>query len=172
MANLNRVMLIGRLTRDPEVRAFANGGKVAKFGFAVSYTRQRKNPATGEWEGGETAFVDVEVFNSNRENGRQLADLVEQRLHKGQQVYLEGRLRLNEWTDQQGQKRSKLLVVADSLEFLDPVGSAGTDNSTRVSRPAPSAHRPAGPSPSSNYDEGEPEAFDSNGVEAETKIPF
>jgi single-strand DNA-binding protein len=148
MANLNKVMLIGRLTRDPESRTFANGGKVAKFGFAVAYIRQRKNPTTGDWEGGETAFVDVEVFNSNREGGRQLADLVEQRLRKGQQVYLEGRLRLNEWTDQQGQKRSKLLVVADNLEFLEPPGGG--------SGGAPPARKAPAPATGDHFDEPEP----------------
>src|SRR2546421_13114432 len=79
MANLNKVLLIGRLTRDPEVRTFANGGKVAKFGFAVN--NRRKNVSTGQWED-EPVFVDVDVFNRG-ENGRQ-ADLVEQSLRKGQ----------------------------------------------------------------------------------------
>src|ERR1700747_160784 len=68
MANLNKVMLIGRLTRDPETRTFANGGKVAKFGFAVNFTAPKKNPTTGLREA-EAVFVDVEAFN--RENGRQ-----------------------------------------------------------------------------------------------------
>lgn len=159
MANLNKVMLIGRLTRDPEVRTFANGGKVAKFGFAVNFTLQKKNPATGQWEGGETVFIDVETFN--RENGRQLADLAEQRLRKGHQVFLEGRLRLNEWTDKEGQKRSKLLVVADSLEFLEPRTDGGTgDSGNRVSRPAPAARKPAAPSNNEGFDEPEPEAFE------------
>ena len=81
MANLNKVMLIGRLTRDPEVRTFANGGKVAKFGFAVN--NRKKNQPTGQWED-EPVFLDVEAFN--RENGRKLADLVEQYLKKGDQV--------------------------------------------------------------------------------------
>ena len=78
MANLNKVMLIGRLTRDPEMRTFANGGKVAKFGFAVN--NRKKNQQTGQWED-EPVFLDVEAFN--RETGRKLADLVEQYLRKG-----------------------------------------------------------------------------------------
>src|SRR5438094_2305014 len=108
MANLNKVMLIGRLTRDPEMRTFANGGKVANFGFAVN--NRKKNQATGEWEQ-EPVFVDVKAFN--REKGRQLADLVEQYLRKGQQAYLEGHLQLDQWTSQDGQKQSKLKVVLD-----------------------------------------------------------
>jgi single-strand DNA-binding protein len=88
MANLNKVMLIGRLTRDPEMRTFSNGGKVAKFGFAVN--NRRKNQQTGQWED-EPVFVDVEAFNRG-ENGKQ-ADLVEQYLTKGRQVFIEGNFR-------------------------------------------------------------------------------
>jgi single-strand DNA-binding protein len=172
MANLNKVMLIGRLTRDPETRTFINGGKVTKFGFAVAYIRQKKNPATGEWEGGETAFIDVEVFNSNREGGRQLADLVEQRLRKGQQVYLEGRLRLNEWTDKDGQKRSKLLVVADNLEFLDSPGMSSTEGS-RPPRSTQAPRRPTGDGPAENFHEPEPEPYDGGAGRGESgDIPF
>jgi single-strand DNA-binding protein len=114
VANLNKVMLIGRLTRDPEVRTFSNGGKVAKFGFAVN--NRKKNQQTGAWED-EPVFVDVEAFNRG-EFGKQ-ADLVEQYLKKGRQVYVEGHLRLDSWTSQEGQKRNRLLVVVDNLQFLD-----------------------------------------------------
>ena len=96
MANLNKVLLIGRLTRDPEVRTFANGGKVAKFGFAVN--NRRKNVSTGQWED-EPVFIDVDVFNRG-EQGRQ-ADLVEQSLRKGHQVFIEGHLRFEQWTSQE-----------------------------------------------------------------------
>src|SRR5262245_64764495 len=105
MANLNKVMLIGRLTRDPEVRTFATGGKVARLGLAVN--NRRKNAQTGQWED-EPVFLDCEAFN--RHNGRALAGHVEQHLAKGRLIFLEGYLRLNTWTDQEGQKRSKLLV--------------------------------------------------------------
>ena len=73
MANLNKVMLIGRLTRDPEIRTFANGGKVAAFGFAVN--NKKKNPTTGLWED-EAVFLDCEAFN--RGDFSKKADLVEQ----------------------------------------------------------------------------------------------
>src|SRR5215470_15962206 len=115
MANLNKVMLIGRLTRDPEIRTFANGGKVAKFGFAVN--TRRKNSSTGQWED-EPVFLDVEAFN--RGESFRLADLVEQYLHKGNQAFIEGSLRLDQWTAQDGQKRSKLKVVVDNVQFLTP----------------------------------------------------
>src|ERR1700722_16653897 len=108
MANLNKVMLIGRLTRDPEVRTFSNGGKVAKFGFAVN--NRKKNQQSGQWED-EPGFLDVEAFNRG-ETGRQ-ADLVEQYLAQGRQVFIEGHLKLDSWTAQDGQKRNRLLVVVD-----------------------------------------------------------
>ena len=88
MANLNKVMLIGRLTRDPEVRAFSTGGKVAAFGFAVN--TRKKNPSTGQWED-EPVFIDMEAFNRG-EQGRQLADQVEQHLPDDYQGQLYKRL--------------------------------------------------------------------------------
>lgn len=115
MANLNKVMLIGRLTRDPEVRVFSNGGKVAKFGFAVN--NRKKNTQTGQWED-EPCFLDVEVFNRG-EMGKK-ADVAEQYLSKGKQVFLEGKLKMESWTGQDGQKRNKIVVVVDDFQFLEP----------------------------------------------------
>jgi len=164
MANLNKVMLIGRLTREPEIRMFSNGGKVAKFGFAVN--NRRKNNATGQWED-EPVFIDVEAFNRG-ENGKQ-ADLVEQYLHKGHQAYVEGHLKLDQWTDKDGQKRSRLLIVLDNVQFLEPRADGGSSEGggARYSKPAPVA-RNSGPAPvSSSYDE--PIEADSHG---EGDIPF
>lgn len=115
MANLNKVMLIGRLTRDPEVRMFANGGKVAHFGFAVN--NRRKNPSTGLMED-DPVFLDVEAFN--RGDTFKTADLVEQYLRKGHQAFIEGHLKLDQWTGQDGQKRSKIKIVVDNVQFLEP----------------------------------------------------
>ena len=104
MANLNKVMLIGRLTRDPETRAFSNGGRVAKFGFAVN--NRKKNTQTGEWED-DPVFLDCEAFNRG-ETGK-TADLVEKYLHKGSQAYIEGHLQLDKWDDKTtGEKRQKI----------------------------------------------------------------
>lgn len=115
MANFNKVVLIGRLTRDPETRAFATGGMVAKFGFAV--TNRRKNTQTGQWED-EPMFIDVEVFNRG-EFGK-LADLVRDRCRRGSQIMLEGRLHLDQWDDKTtGQKRSKHKIVAETIQLLD-----------------------------------------------------
>ena len=120
MANLNKVMLIGRLTRDPEVRMFPNGGKVAQIGFAVN--NRRKNSQSGQWED-EPVFLNVEAFNRG-ETGKQ-ADLVEQYMHKGDQVFIEGHLQLDQWTSQDGQKRSQLKIVADNFQFLEPRKDGG-----------------------------------------------
>jgi single-strand DNA-binding protein len=146
MANLNKVMLIGRLTRDPEVRTFSTGGKVAKFGFAVN--NRRKNPATGQWED-ESVFLDVDAFN--RGDFGKSADLVEQYLRKGQQVFIEGHLKLDQWTSQDGQKRSKISVVADNFQFLEPRGEGGRSGSG-YQRPAAA---PA--APPADYAEPSPE---------------
>src|SRR5262249_15550870 len=116
VANLNKVMLIGRLTRDPEMQAFANGGRVAKFGFAVN--NRKKNTQTREWEE-DPVFLDCEAFN--RGDFGKTADLVERFLHKGSQAYIEGHLKLDRWDDKNtGEKRQKLKVVVDVVQFLDP----------------------------------------------------
>ncbi len=146
MANLNKVMLIGRLTRDPEVRMFGNGGKVAMFGFAVN--NRRKNQQTGQWED-EPVFIDVEAFNRG-EFGK-TADLVEQYLHKGSQAFIEGHLKLDQWEDKNGGgKRSKLKVVLDNMQFLEPRADGGS--SPRSSAPRRQDTPPS--APSSDFDPG------------------
>src|SRR5437773_1797108 len=132
MANLNKVMLIGRLTRDPEIRTFASGGKVAMFGFAVN--NRRKNSSTGQWED-VPVFLDVEAFN--RGDYGKKADLVEQYLRKGNQVFIEGHLQLDQWTTQDGQKRNKLKIVLDNMQFLEgrPDGSGARAGSAPARKP-------------------------------------
>jgi single-strand DNA-binding protein len=166
MANLNKVMLIGRLTRDPEVRTFTNGGKVAAFGFAVN--NRKKNPQTDQWEE-EPVFLDVKAFN--REAGRKLADLAEQYLKKGHQAYIEGHLVLEEWQDKNdGSKRQKIKVVVDNFQFLEPRMDA--EGGTRGPRSA--ARQAAAPVSSANrYDE--PQSFtppEGGGSESPDDIPF
>jgi single-strand DNA-binding protein len=114
MAHLNKVLLIGRLTRDPEVRSFANGGKVASFGFAVN---NRKKGQDGEWED-DPCFLDVSAFNARE--GRKLADIVEEYFTKGKQAYIEGRMVLEQWEDKKdGGKRQKLKVIVDNIQLLE-----------------------------------------------------
>jgi single-strand DNA-binding protein len=167
MANLNKVMLIGRLTRDPEVRTFSNGGKVAAFGFAVN--NRRKNVSTGQWED-EPVFLDLEAFN--REGGRQQADLVEQYLRKGQQVFIEGHLKLDQWTSQDGQKRSRLKIIVDNLQFLEPRQDSGTGEGGRMQRGAPVARKPASPAPAGGFDEPGPELDAPEPRDGGDEIPF
>jgi single-strand DNA-binding protein len=171
MANLNKVMLIGRLTRDPEVRTFSNGGKVAMFGFAVN--NRKKNQQTGQWED-EPVFLDIEAFN--RETGRKLADLVEQYLHKGHQTYIEGRLKLDQWTDKDGQKRQKIKIVLEDMQFLEPRADGANSEGGGVSRPARgmNAAAPArGPAMESSHgDEHESEPPARGDGTPEDDIPF
>lgn len=120
MANLNKVMLIGRLTRDPEIKVFGNGGKVANMGFAVN--NRRKNKDSGQWED-VPVWIDLKVFN--RDTGRKMADLVESSLKKGQQIYVEGHLVLEEWSGKEdGKKQSKMVVYVDDFQFLEKRGES------------------------------------------------
>ena len=121
MANMNKVILIGRLTRDVETRAFQNGGLVAKFGFAV--TNRKKNAQTGQWED-EPMFLDCEAFNRG-ETGK-LADLVRDKCRRGSQIMVEGKLHFEQWDDKTtGAKRSKHKLVVDNVQLLDPRQDGG-----------------------------------------------
>jgi single-strand DNA-binding protein len=169
MANLNKVMLIGRLTRDPEVRTFANGGKVAAFGFAVN--NRKKNQQTDQWED-DAVFLDVKAFN--RDSGRKLADLVEQYLHKGHQAYIEGHLVLEEWQDKNdGSKRSKLKIVMDNVQFLEPRSDSGNvEGGSRAPRMAPAARQPANVPPAGDQSDESAPLDPPNGSQENPDIPF
>lgn len=165
MANLNKVMLIGRLTRDPEFRSFANGGRVANFGFAVN--NRKKNQQTGEWED-DPVFLDCEAFNRG-EFGK-LADQIERFLKKGSQAYLEGHLRLDQWDDKTtGQKRQKLKVVIDVMQMLDPRRDGATPGAAPAGRAVPAATTSPG---YDNYDSGSNNSGGTGGGGGEENIPF
>lgn len=119
MASLNKVMLIGRLTADPEApRVLPNSGStVVKFRLAVG--RSRKNPQTGQWENDPNPlYIDCEVF-SRPDAKRNLADVVTRYVKRGDQLFLEGRLQLDEWEDKNGGgKRSKHKLVVENIEFI------------------------------------------------------
>jgi single-strand DNA-binding protein len=128
MANYNKVILIGNLTRDPELRYTPKGTAVAKIGVAVNRSWKTETGETKE----EVTFVDVDSF------GRQ-AETLGQYMKKGRPIMIEGRLRLDTWDDKQsGQKRSKLGVVMESFQFLD-YGGRGSDEGS----PAPQKAKPA-----------------------------
>jgi single-strand DNA-binding protein len=107
MASLNRVFLMGNLTRDPELRYIPSGTAVAEFGLAVNREWTDKS---GEKKD-DTCFVDITVW------GRQ-AEIVNQYLKKGRSIFLEGRLEYSTWETKEGEKRNKLRVVADRVQFL------------------------------------------------------
>jgi single-strand DNA-binding protein len=143
MASLNKVMIIGNLTKDPEISYTPRGAAVATLGIAInrSYTTE-----SGERKE-DTTFVDVELWNK-------LAELAGEYLRKGQSVYIEGRLKLDSWEDKQtGQKRHKLRVAGDSMQFLTPKGSRTNEDAEDAppSRPARSA-RPARTAPDPDLD--------------------
>ncbi len=122
MANLNKVMLLGNLTRDPELRHTPKGSAVADLGVAVNRKIQDGN---GGWKD-ETTFVDVTVWGSSAENAHKY-------LSKGRGVFIEGRLQMDTWDDKAtGQKRSKLKVVADNVQFL-PDGKGGSRGGSNYS---------------------------------------
>lgn len=110
MPNLNRVFLIGHLTRDPEIRTTTNGTKVAGFGLAINSRYKDKN--TGQYVDDPT-FVEVAAWDT-------LAGVVGELLHKGSCIHLEGKLKLDQWNDKQtGQKRQTLKVVMHHMQLLD-----------------------------------------------------
>lgn len=119
MANLNKVMLIGNLTRDPEIKYTPKGTAIAAFSIAVnrSYTTE-----AGE-KREEVTFIDLEAY-------ARLAEIIGEYCKKGRPIFVEGRLKLDTWDDKQtGQKRSKMKVVVDSMQLLGSRDSAGPSGS-------------------------------------------
>jgi single-strand DNA-binding protein len=113
MAELNKVLLIGRLTRDPELRYTPGGMAVADFRMAVNHTYRVK-----EEKREEVCFIDINVLGRS-------AEVVKEYLGKGREVFIEGRIQLNSWENPQGEKRSKYRVVADRFQFLGGRGEGG-----------------------------------------------
>ena len=133
MASFNKVILMGNLTRDPELRYTPKGTAIAKVGLAVN--RVWTNEAGEKKE--EVTFVDVDIFGRTAEN-------VGQYMRKGRPMLVEGRLKLDQWDDKQtGQKKSRLGVVAETVQFLGGAPGAGEG-------PAPAAPRPARPAAQSS----------------------
>ncbi len=114
MANLNRVLLIGRLTRDPETRSTQSGTSVVSFGIAVNRTYTKRD--SGE-RVEETCFVDVEAWGRTGET-------IARYMSKGRQIFVEGRLKFDSW-ERDGQRRSKLSVVCENFQFIDSQSSGG-----------------------------------------------
>ncbi len=156
MASFNKVILIGNLTRDPELRYTAKGTAIGKLGLAVN--RRWRNEA-GEWQE-EVTFIDVSAF------GKQ-AETIGQYLKKGRPIMVEGRLKLDQWEDKNtGQKRSKLDVVLENFQFLDSGGRGGGDGGGDSSGPA------AGGSSGRVTKSTPPPADDADALPSEDDVPF
>ncbi|MEO1007210.1 MAG: single-stranded DNA-binding protein [Planctomycetota bacterium] len=106
--SFNRVFLMGNLTRDPEVRHTPQNTAVANIGLAVNRRYRTQSGENRE----ETTFVDCEAWGRS-------AEVMAQYLKKGRPVFVEGRLKLDQWQDQQGNNRSKLKVVIENFQFVD-----------------------------------------------------
>ena len=130
--SINRVNISGNLTRDPELRQTQSGMSVLRFGVAVN--DRVKNQQTGEWED-RPNFVDCIVFG-------QRAQSLSQYLSKGSKVAIEGKLRWSQW-EKDGQKRSKIEVVVDEIEFMSSRQVASPDPATAQPAPAPACADPA-----------------------------
>ncbi len=118
MTSLNRVMLIGRLTRDPEMRYTPSGQPVTSFSIATNRYAQGPDGDRREF----TDYHNIVAWNIGKRN---LAELVAQYLRKGSLVYVEGRLQTRSWEGQDGQKRKTTEVVANDVQFLDTRTGAG-----------------------------------------------
>jgi len=136
MASYNKVMLLGNLTRDPEVKYTPKGSAVADIGLAVNRTYTTDGGEKRE----ETTFVDVTMW------GRQ-AEIAGEYLKKGRPLFVEGRLQLDTWDDKQtGQKRSKLRVVCENFQMLGS-REGGGEGGGGGGRPSGGSSRPAKSAP-------------------------
>lgn len=165
MASLNKVMLIGNLTRDPEVRFTPKGTAVTDIGLAVNRTYTGDDGQRRE----ETTFVDVTLW------GRQ-AEVAGQYMKKGRPIYIEGRLQMDTWQDKQtGQNRTRLKIVGDAFQFLGSREEGGGGGGGQHSQAAPAAQQHGaydpGPPPQ-HYDEPPRGGGGSSLPEEEDEIPF
>lgn len=132
MASYNRVVLVGNLTRDPELRYIPSGTVVTDIGLAVN--DRRKNP-NGEWVE-ETTFIDVTLW-------ARTAEVASEYLSKGSSVLIEGRLKLDQW-EKEGQKFSKLRVIGEKMQMLGGRGGGGGGGGSAPRSQSSSYGQPAG----------------------------
>jgi len=143
MASFNKVILLGNLTRDPETRVTAGGLTICKLGLAVSRVFSTREGERKE----ETAFVDIDAF------GKQ-AEVLTKYMRKGRPLMVEGRLKLDQWETNDGQKRSKLGVVLENFQFL-PGGRDDNDDGGGNSGGYESSSPPANSKPSAQSDQSD-----------------
>jgi single-strand DNA-binding protein len=149
MASLNKVLLIGNLTRDPDVKMLSSGRPVCNFGLALN--RSYKDGEGNRKE--EVTFVDVECYGPR-------AEAIGRFFTKGRSIFVEGRLKLDQWESKEGEKRSAIRVVLDNFEFVDskqeaagmggqPMANVGTKPDTT---PAPNPSESPNPNVKSDPD--------------------
>lgn len=171
MANLNKVMLMGNLTRDPEISYLPSQTAICKIGLAVNRSWTAQDGQKKE----ETTFVDCTAFGKTGE-------VIGKYLKKGRPIFIEGRLQYRTWEAQDGSKRSKLDVIVEGFQFIDskPAGAGGDSEggggyAPRAAAPARQYSRPAAPAPQAapSYD-NDPPPPDDDGPPAikEDDIPF
>jgi single-strand DNA-binding protein len=114
MANYNKIMLMGNLTRDPQLSHLPSNTPVVEIGLAVNRRFRRQDGEQGE----ETLFVDCRAFGRT-------AEVINQYCQKGRPIFIEGRLQLDQWEDRDGNKRSKHRVFIENFQFIDSRGGGG-----------------------------------------------
>jgi len=144
MASFNRVILVGNLTRDPELKYIPSGTAVTEIGLAVN---DRRKTAQGEWVD-ETTFVDITLWGRT-------AEVASEYLTKGASLLVEGRLKLDSW-EKEGKKMSKLRVIGERMQMLSGKGQGGGGGG---GAPAPRGRQQSQPSraPQEDYGQGEPD---------------
>jgi len=186
MANMNKVILAGNLTRDPEIKRTNNGNTVAQFGLALN---RRYMDANQQWQE-DTTFVDVEAWKQGADTAAKLT--------KGWPVLIEGRLKMDTWQDRTtGQQRSKLKIVADRLSSQRPLEDRADGNQQQPQQQQSQGYapqqqqrqQPPPPPPQQSYQAPRqqqqpppqqtqqqapppPDPFDRNGDEPIDDIPF
>jgi single-strand DNA-binding protein len=135
--SLNKVMLIGRLTRDPEMRYTPSGQPVTSFSLATN--RYASGP-----EGERREFTDYHNCVAWNIGKRNLAELLGQNLRKGSLIYVEGRLQTRSWEGQDGQKRRATEVIVNDFEFLESRGAASQGQTSHDEAPPPAEEQQPG----------------------------
>ena len=156
MASLNKVLLIGNLTRDPDVRMLSNGRPVCNFGLALN--RNYKDAEGNRKE--EVTFVDVECYGPR-------AEAVGRFFTKGRSIFVEGRLKLDQWESKEGEKRSAIRVVLDNFEFVD---SKQDGQSTGDRQPSSSSN--SSPTPQPMPEVSNESASPSSDPDLDEDVPF
>ncbi|MBV8659561.1 MAG: single-stranded DNA-binding protein [Burkholderiales bacterium] len=168
MASLNKVLLIGNLGRDPEVRYMPNGEAVANFSIATTDSWKDKNSGQKQEK---TEWHNIVMY-------RRLAEIAGQYLKKGSQIYIEGRLQTRKWQDKQsGQDRYTTEIIADQMQMLGGRGGMGAGGGTEYDQSASYSEAPPAPRGGQSAPQGggqpraaaqKPQSFD----DFEDDIPF